>query len=88
MKDHACCIPVDKKILFWAGGGGSGELAVYMMAVGISKSFIQMYYAPPKYTSLKLCSPKTLASKSPTQKYSRLKYLNNDLFNQTDSSNT
>ena len=24
MKDHACCIPVDKKMLFWAGGGGGG----------------------------------------------------------------
>ena len=80
-----------KKMLFCAGGGGGGargKLAVYMMAVGISKSFIQMCYAPPKYTSLKLYSSKTPASKSPTQKYSRLKYLNNDLFNQTDSSNT
>jgi len=51
---------------------------------------MELYIAnPKKYMSLNyiFAPQKYLASKFPTQKNTRLKYLKTDLFNQTDSSN-
>jgi len=63
-----------------------GVLAVYTTGGGLMELYIAN---PKKYMSLNyiFAPQKYLASKFPTQKNTRLKYLKTDLFNQTDSSN-
>jgi len=65
------------KMLFWAQGG-------YSQTGGDGASYCE----PQKYVSLKsYTQKKTWHQNFLSKKNTRLKYLNTDLFNQTDSSN-
>ena len=66
-----------------------GILAVFMKDGNVRRSFTlqtkRKCANPRTHTSLKIYTPpKYLASKFSTQKHTRLKYLNTDIFNQTD----